>query len=216
MLLFRMNKCGRRSGICEISRITSMAGMGTGIISEGDRLIVSIVPVEHCMQTNHTNVTNCYFTLHSFFQNDHVLVKNGSWTEINFLQSKRWSQLCLHVPKTCAWLQSRSELTGQFPAQHTAMVDLPRSAGIFRMLPGTRLHPHTGPVNFHLLVHIGISVPQGPWIQVGNTPRRKWVEGKSIIFDDSYVHEAGHDGLQPRYVLFASIYHPDLGQPGHK
>ena len=42
-------------------------------------------------------------------QNDHVLVANGSWTEVNLLQSNKWSPQCKHVPKTCAWLQSRED-----------------------------------------------------------------------------------------------------------
>ena len=81
------------------------------------------------------------------------------------------------------------------------------------MTPGTRLRPHTGPVNFHLLVHMGIKVPLGPWIKVGSAPPKVWTVGKAMTFDDSYVHEAGHNGTLPRYVLFASVYHPDLGRP---
>ena len=133
---------------------------------------------------------------------------------MNLLQSHKWHEDCKKVPRTCAWLKGRPELMGTFPAQHTANVNLPRSAGIFRMLPGTQLRPHTGPVNFCLLVHMGIKVPPGPWLKVGDGPRREWKVGKAIAFDDSYVHSAGHEGTEPRFVLFTSIHHPGLGAPG--
>lgn len=35
-------------------------------------------------------------------------------------------------------------------------------------------------------------------------------EGKALIFDDSYNHEAWHDGSQTRILLILDFWHPDL------
>merc|ERR1739848_55931 len=93
-------------------------------------------------------------------------------------------------------------------------VQMPKEAGYFRLRPGTHLKPHTGPVNFHLYCHLGLIVPKGPRLRVGSGKPRKWEEGKAICFDDSYVHEAWHDGTEDRYVLMVTFWHPDLGTPG--
>ena len=42
---------------------------------------------------------------------------------------------------------------------------------------------------------------------------RKWVEGDSIVFDDSWEHEVTHDGDSPRCVLLMNFWHPDF--PAH-
>ena len=39
---------------------------------------------------------------------------------------------------------------------------------------------------------------------------REFVEGKVAIFDDSFEHEAWHDGTSTRITLIMDIWHPDL------
>ena len=84
------------------------------------------------------------------------------------------------------------------------------------MAPGTRLAPHAGPANYRLYCHLGLVVPgtpggpRGPRLRVGEGPAREWGEGEVMCFDDSYVHEAWHDGEGDRYVLMAAWWHPDL------
>lgn len=34
-----------------------------------------------------------------------------------------------------------------------------------------------------------------------------------MVFDDSFEHEVVHDGQADRYVLYAVLHHPDLGEP---
>ena len=48
-------------------------------------------------------------------------------------------------------------------------------------------------------------------MRVGKGERVEWKEGKALCFDDSYVHEAGHEGTEDRYVLIVTLLHPDLG-----
>lgn len=39
---------------------------------------------------------------------------------------------------------------------------------------------------------------------------RDIVAGKAMAFDDSFEHEAWHDGAQTRITLIVDIWHPDL------
>ena len=39
---------------------------------------------------------------------------------------------------------------------------------------------------------------------------RDIVAGKAMAFDDSFEHEAWHDGVETRITLIVDIWHPDL------
>ena len=41
-------------------------------------------------------------------------------------------------------------------------------------------------------------------------PLRTWEEGKTLVFDDSFIHEVWHLGTKPRYVLYCSMWHPEV------
>lgn len=77
------------------------------------------------------------------------------------------------------------------------------------MLPGTKIRPHCGPTNCRLRAHLGLVVPPGPRIRVGNETRT-WKQGKFIVFDDSFEHEVWHDGSKPRLVLMIDLWHPEI------
>ena len=50
----------------------------------------------------------------------------------------------------------------------------------------------------------------GAWLRVADK-RVDLEQGKAILFDDSFEHEAGNDNpLSPRVVLVVDIWHPDL------
>merc|ERR1719316_758622 len=149
-----------------------------------------------------------------FTQNDHTLLTKGTWGEQKLYDGKTWKPVCRVANQSCELLKTRPELMGTFPAEKSHNVHLPKETGYFRLKPGTNLKPHTGPVNFHLYCHLGLIVPKGPRLRVGSGKPRKWEEGKAICFDDSYVHEAWHDGTEDRYVLMVTFWHPDLGTPG--
>ena len=77
------------------------------------------------------------------------------------------------------------------------------------MHPGTHVWPHTGPTNCRIRAHLGLVVPGGAELRVGNTTK-PWEEGKFIIFDDSFDHEVWHNGPSYRLVLIVDMWHPEL------
>lgn len=76
--------------------------------------------------------------------------------------------------------------------------------------PGKHLPPHRGPYNGVLRLHLGLVVPE---------PRDKlairvdkqvchWEEGKALVFDDAYEHEAWNHTDKTRVVLFVDFVKP--------
>ena len=76
--------------------------------------------------------------------------------------------------------------------------------------PGKRLPPHRGPYNGVLRLHLGLKVPRprdSAMIRVA-TSHYAWDEGRVLIFDDAYEHEAWNDAAEPRVVLFIDFLKP--------
>jgi aspartyl/asparaginyl beta-hydroxylase (cupin superfamily) len=82
--------------------------------------------------------------------------------------------------------------------------------GMFTILrPGTHLTPHTGGVNILLTCHLALIVPPDCAIRVAEETRA-WEEGRCLLFDDSFIHEAWNRSDRIRSVLLWDVWHPDL------
>ena len=81
------------------------------------------------------------------------------------------------------------------------------------LMPGTETFKHQGRTNGVLTMHLGIRVPEGVGIVVGDEERdAPWQEGKVTMFDDSFPHAVWHRGPEtssPRAVLLFRTWHPD-------
>ena len=78
------------------------------------------------------------------------------------------------------------------------------------MKPGTSIKPHYGATNLKLRCHFPLFIPDEAYLKVAGEAR-PWEEGKMIIFDDSYEHEAANlSTTQERVILLIDIWHPDL------
>ena len=76
--------------------------------------------------------------------------------------------------------------------------------------PGKRIPAHRGPYNGVLRLHLGLLVPEPRErlvIRVG-VEQRHWQEGRVLIFDDAYEHEAWNETEQLRAVLFVDFAKP--------
>jgi len=76
--------------------------------------------------------------------------------------------------------------------------------------PGKHIPHHRGPYNGVLRLHMGLIVPEPREkvrIRVGNEICH-WSEGKALIFDDAYDHEAWNDSDKLRVVLFVDFVKP--------
>ncbi|MDQ8728135.1 aspartyl/asparaginyl beta-hydroxylase domain-containing protein [Bradyrhizobium sp. LHD-71] len=76
--------------------------------------------------------------------------------------------------------------------------------------PGKRLPAHHGPYNGLLRLHLGLIVPE-PREAVGiriDGEVHHWEEGRTLIFDDTFEHEARNESRHTRVVLFIDFERP--------
>lgn len=103
----------------------------------------------------------------------------------------------------------------RFPTVATMLERFPR-AGTFecfvsRLAPGTHLVPHCGTNNLVLTVHLSLAIPQGDIALRVHDETRSWdPPGGTLVFDDSFEHEAWNRTDEDRLALLVSFLHPDL------
>jgi len=107
-----------------------------------------------------------------------------------------------HAPELCP---ESARLIGQIPGMTTALFSV--------LSPGMRLPPHRGPYSGVLRYHLALKVPEpaeGCGLRVGADVRH-WEEGRSLVFDDVFEHEAWNDTDGVRVVLFLDFKRPLRG-----
>jgi hypothetical protein len=77
--------------------------------------------------------------------------------------------------------------------------------------PHSSVEAHHGPTNVRLRCHLGLDVPEGCGIRVGEVPGT-WQNGRCIVFDDSFAHEVWNDSDRGGIVLVLDLWHPDLSE----
>jgi len=80
------------------------------------------------------------------------------------------------------------------------------------LLPGARIKPHCDLWNFSINLHFAIDVPDGCGISVAGETRQ-WEEGRCLLFDYSFEHEAWNEGAAPRTCLLVDLWHPETTEP---
>ena len=95
-----------------------------------------------------------------------------------------------------------AQLMREIPGMKTAMISI--------LSPSKHILDHRGPYKGVLRYHLGLIVPEDAEscrIRVGDDYRR-WEEGKSMIFDDTFNHEVWNDTDETRVVLFVDVMRP--------
>ena len=115
------------------------------------------------------------------------------------------------------WRSYIFKIHGYFVREH--MEACPRTALLIRqdpgissamfsiLAPGASLKAHRGPYKGVLRYHLALVVPGAGTecvLEVGGI-RKHWVEGESLLFDDTYLHSAHNDSKGMRVVLFLDV-----------
>jgi aspartate beta-hydroxylase len=74
---------------------------------------------------------------------------------------------------------------------------------------GTHLLPHRGVTNARAVSHLPLIVPPDCALSVGGEVH-EWREGRTLVFDDTYEHEAWNRSARVRVVLIADLWNPHL------
>lgn len=155
------------------------------------------------------------------------------WASLALSVNGNWDATLCSGPfqKTCKLLQNRKELdasrfnfTWEGSGAHlVGNVSKPvLMVHLYRLSPGTRLRPHFG-THGRLVISLGLTGTEGEatsetceggnctaLLRVGGEEQR-WQHGRAHIFDDAFEHEVIHPcEAAPRFVLAASILHPDV------
>jgi aspartate beta-hydroxylase len=75
--------------------------------------------------------------------------------------------------------------------------------------PGTHLLPHRGVTNTRVVGHLPLTVPDDCALRVGGE-QHAWQEGRMVVFDDTYEHEAWNRSDRTRVVLIFDLWNPYL------
>eukprot|EP01121_Diplochlamys_sp_Union-15-3_P019771 TRINITY_DN7526_c0_g1_i4.p1 TRINITY_DN7526_c0_g1~~TRINITY_DN7526_c0_g1_i4.p1 ORF type:complete len:400 (-),score=51.78 TRINITY_DN7526_c0_g1_i4:28-1227(-) len=122
-----------------------------------------------------------------------------AWPE-KYLCQKGWDVFGLYafqnkLDHNCKLCPETSKALENVPGMVTAMFSC--------LQPKTHIKPHTGYYQYSekiLRCHLAIKVPSGCVLKV-NGIERTWQEGKCMIFDDTFYHEAWNKSNELRVVL---------------
>lgn len=113
--------------------------------------------------------------------------------------------------------ERREENCARCPATTAAIDQLPLSAvpghgpevlySVFT--PGTHLLPHQGVTNTRVVGHLPLIVPPDCALNVGGE-LHEWQEGRVVVFDDTYEHEAWNRSDRTRVVMIFDLWNPHL------
>lgn len=150
--------------------------------------------------------------------------------DVNICQEATEAPEGLQDPSAGSWKYTKINFSGltwsfagpwgdaQFPALSKILSKVQQSgkirilsAGVSTVYPGALIRPHCGPTNKCWDIHVGLSVPEpsASHLVVAGVPR-PWVEGRALLFDDSFEHQVSHVGKWPRSILDVVIMHPEV------
>ena len=126
--------------------------------------------------------------------------RQGQWKVFTFYEMGRMiSTNCGCCPLTASVLQHI------LPFHSSGMGSIYFSV----LAPNSHILQHRGPTYPRLRCHLPLCIPEACGINVGGEIRT-WAEGKCLLFDDSFVHEAWNKSSTERMVLVVDLWHPDL------
>ena len=137
-------------------------------------------------------------------------VHNIAWKSFMFKSGKFIEENCLQAPETAALLR-------RVPSIHTAFFSI--------LEPNQYIKPHWGYWKGFVRYHLGVVVPENNrdklcWMRVNSHPeaqdpsRREeikngekyyWRNGASVMFDDTFLHDAANESSEVRVVLFLDV-----------
>lgn len=78
------------------------------------------------------------------------------------------------------------------------------------LAPGTHILPHYGVTNARVVMHLPLVVPPDCALNVIGAGEHAWREGKLMMFDDTFQHEAWNRSTTPRLILLMDCWNPSL------
>ncbi|AFZ35363.1 Aspartyl/Asparaginyl beta-hydroxylase [Stanieria cyanosphaera PCC 7437] len=129
-------------------------------------------------------------------EDQYSITKDNLWkTYFLYAYGIKVEDNCIQCPETTKIIET-------IPGMKTAFFSI--------LLPHKHIPEHCGPYKGVIRYHLALKVPEQKekcGIRVGNDIRH-WTEGKSLIFDDTFPHEAWNKTDEIRVVLFLDFVRP--------
>jgi aspartyl/asparaginyl beta-hydroxylase (cupin superfamily) len=173
----------------------------------------SLLPIVRELEAKHAGIKQEYSDVWrqraTALQNyEHYLMSRDDWK-------------ALYIYRNGALTADSAKVT---PVTHAVLRDFAVKSGAICPLleshfstlhAGATIPPHCDLWNFSINLHLAVDVPSGCAIRVANV-ERTWQEGKCLLFDYSYQHEAWNKGDRPRTCLLVDLWHPEVTAPERK
>lgn len=135
-----------------------------------------------------------------------------SWPEHSIYGDRGWDTFGLY-----AFGQRQDDGCRRCPETADIVRKIPglMMAGFSRLAPGAHIRPHRGYegyAGYVLRMHLALRVPESCGLRVAGETRA-WEEGRSLVFDDSFEHEAWNRSERPRTVLLLDFLNPLRKRP---
>jgi len=127
--------------------------------------------------------------------------------QLKITQDDKWKTYMLYmygrkIAENCNRCPETTRLIEAIPGIKTAFFSI--------LAPRKHLPEHRGPYSGVLRYHLGLIVPlqkEACRIRVDSEVAH-WEEGRSVVFDDTYMHEVWNDTDERRVVLFVDFARP--------
>lgn len=128
--------------------------------------------------------------------------RSGAWDVLFFYErGRRRDEHCRACPAVADAIE-----------RHATMRTVTGLAYVSRLRGNTHIAAHRSVTNLRVRCHLGITVPEGDCaIRVGGETRG-WQEGRCLVFDDRFDHEAWNHTHEDRIVLVIDLWHPALSR----
>jgi hypothetical protein len=154
------------------------------------------------LESNHAQIREdqdrAWSTRRDEFSNyEHYLVRHMNWQAVYLYRDGRINEQGRPAAPTATRIIEQE-------AVDTGVICPLLESHLSTLLPGSAIKPHCDLWNFSINLHFAIDIPQGAAITVaGDT--RVWEEGRCLLFDYSFEHEAWNNGTRPRTCLLADL-----------
>jgi len=157
-------------------------------------------PIVAYLESHFSEIRAELLAITDFHAESERIGRTGDW-DVAFLyeRGRRHDDVCAACPVTTRGIET-----------HPTVRTMAGLIYVSRLRAHTHIDAHRGPTNVRVRCHLGIEVPAGDCaIRVGDDTRR-WVEGRCLVFDDYFEHEAWNHTDQDRLVLIVDLWHPGL------
>ncbi|MFJ7996077.1 aspartyl/asparaginyl beta-hydroxylase domain-containing protein [Streptomyces sp. NPDC096310] len=169
-----------------------------------------IAPVVHALEAGHQAIKeelNVAWTARreAFSDYEHYLTRQENWQALYlFRKGGLVAESATMVPTAYQLLKD--------VAVDTEKICPLLECHFSTLLPGPGIDPHCDLWNFSINLHLAVDIPAGCSITVAGETR-SWKEGKCLLFDYSFEHEARNEGTRPRTCLLIDLWHPETTIP---